>query len=112
MIEWSKTSPEKRTEMFAERLKELRKIAGISAREMSLKLEQNPGYINSIEQGKSLPTITSFFSICDCLGISPAGFLKPTENSSDEKIHEIVRIMEKLTDEQLEAINTILEGLL
>ena len=46
---------------FATRLAQLRDKKGVSARDMSLSLGQNPGYVNSIESGKALPSMTSFF---------------------------------------------------
>ena len=43
-------------EAFSKRLVQLRMAKGVSARDMSLSLGQNPGYINSIENNKpSLP---------------------------------------------------------
>ena len=41
---------------FALRLAQLREKKNVSAREMSLAIGQNPGYINNIESGKSLPS--------------------------------------------------------
>ena len=49
---------------FSIRLAQLRNIKGVSARDMSLSLGQNPGYINNIESGKSLPSMAAFFYIC------------------------------------------------
>ena len=40
-------------EEFAERLAQLRIAKGVSARDMSLSVGQNAGYINSIEKWKS-----------------------------------------------------------
>ena len=45
-------------DLFAERLSYLRGQQGISARDMSLSIGQNPGYINNIESGKALPRET------------------------------------------------------
>ena len=42
---------------FALRLSVLRTKAGVSARDMSLSIGQNPGYINDIENGKGTPEI-------------------------------------------------------
>lgn len=39
-------------ELFSQRLTELRQQKGVSARDMSLSLGQNPGYINNIENKK------------------------------------------------------------
>lgn len=55
---------------FALRLAQLREKKNVSAREMSLAIGQNPGYINNIESGKSLPSLPGVFYICDYLGIS------------------------------------------
>lgn len=41
-------------EAFSKRLVQLRMAKGVSARDMSLSLGQNPGYINSIENNKTL----------------------------------------------------------
>ena len=38
---------------FSLRLAKLREEKGVSARDMSLSMGQNPGYINNIESGKS-----------------------------------------------------------
>ena len=59
---------------FAERLTDLRIQKGVSARDMSLSIGQNAGYINNIETGKALPSMTSFFYICEYLGITPQEF--------------------------------------
>ncbi len=47
---------------------------GVSARDMSLSLGQNAGYINNIENGHNFPSITVFFYICEYLGITPKEF--------------------------------------
>ena len=49
---------------FALRLAQLREKKNVSAREMSLAIGQNPGYINNIESGKSLPSLMGVFYIC------------------------------------------------
>ena len=51
------------TNEFALRLARLREEKKVSAREMSLAIGQNHGYINSIESGKNLPTMKVFFYI-------------------------------------------------
>lgn len=61
-------------DFFPLRLNKLRTQTGISARDMSLSLGQNPGYINNIENKKALPSMAMFFCICDFLKISPQDF--------------------------------------
>lgn len=62
-------------EDFAKRLSALRQEKGASARDMSLSLGQNAGYINNIENGHNLPSMTVFFYICEYLGITRKNFL-------------------------------------
>lgn len=66
---------------FSLRLAQLREKKGVSARDMSLSMGQNPGYINNIESGKSMPSLTGIFYICDYLGITPSEFfdMKPQD---------------------------------
>ena len=59
---------------FALRLARLREKKGVSARDMSLSIGQNPGYINNIETGKAKPSMDGFFFICEYLGITPREF--------------------------------------
>lgn len=47
---------------FSQRLSQLRADKGVSARDMSLSLGQNAGYINNIETGKALPSMSNFFT--------------------------------------------------
>lgn len=61
-------------EKFSNRISQLRIKKGVSAREMSLALGQNSGYIHNIESGKALPSMASFFYICEYLDITPCEF--------------------------------------
>lgn len=98
------------SENFKDRLAELRIAKGVSARDMSLSLGQNPNYINSIESGKSLPSMTVFFYICEYLDIEPKEFFE-LENKNPKKLNEIIHNLEKLNDEQLYHISAIIKEL-
>ena len=95
-------------EDFPKRLSELRLKKGVSARDMSLSLGQGAGYINNIENGKNLPSMTAFFYICEYLGISPSEFFDP-ENKSPGKSDELCTKMKGLKQEKLEAIEAIID---
>lgn len=97
-------------EAFAIRLSLLRTKMNISARDMSLSLGQNPGYINSIESGKALPSMAMFFYICEYLHISPSEFFA-TENNSPIKTQNIIKNLSQLDDETLDSVATIIEKL-
>ena len=47
---------------FGRRLSQLRERKGVSARDMSLSMGQNPGYINKVENGKAMPSKARSFS--------------------------------------------------
>lgn len=77
---------------------------------MSLSIGQNPGYINNIESGKALPSMSVFFFICEYLGITPDEFFK-TEIKSPEKARRIVENLDKLDEDSLDCIARIIEKL-
>ncbi len=60
---------------FQVRLAQLREKKGVSARDMSLSIGQNPGYINNIETGKALPSMSGFFYIYRLFAAHAQGFL-------------------------------------
>ena len=93
---------------FAARLTQLRMKKGVSARDMSLSIGQNPGYIHNIESGKSMPSLTGFFYICEYLGISPEEFFsRDTEDPG--RIKNLVEKLKGLNEHQLQALESIVD---
>lgn len=97
--------------MFVRRLTQLRMQKGVSARDMSLSLGQNHGYINSIESGKTFPTMTNFFYICEYLHITPKEFFDVDANNP-EALRGMIANLKKLDPEEFEALSKIVEGLI
>ena len=95
---------------FQTRLAQLREKKGVSARDMSLSIGQNPGYINNIETGKALPSMSGFFYICEYLQLSPRDFFD-TDAKNPEKLHELIKDLKRLDDKQLDSIASIVQGL-
>ena len=95
---------------FASRLAQLRIEKGVSAREMSLSIGQNAGYINNIENGKSLPSMPAFLFICDYLELTPAEFFD-SSNKHPERLRNLIEKLKLLTDEQLSCIEVIVRDL-
>ena len=96
--------------LFSKRLAELRIQKGVSARDMSLSLGQNPGYINNIESGKSMPSLSGLFYICEYLGITPKDFFD-TDTASPSKANELYAIAKGLSNEQLDNLIALAKGL-
>lgn len=95
---------------FKDRLVELRLKKNVSARDMSLSMGQNPGYINNIESGKALPSLTGFFYICEYLDITPQEFFD-TDLEYPEQIRSIINDLKKLDERQLRNISEIVKDL-
>ena len=77
---------------------------------MSLSLGQNSGYIHNIESGKALPSMTSFFYICEYLNISPLEFFN-FESENPQAVTTLHKSLSKLPSSQLESIVTIVDAL-
>ncbi len=97
-------------EDFIKRLVQLRYNKGVSAREMSLTMGQGENYINSIENGLSLPSMTVFFYICDYFNITPKEFFD-TESNDPILQRKIVEACKGLSNEQLEHLLAIARDL-
>ena len=98
-------------EEFPLRLAQLRTKKGVSAREMSLSISQNTGYISNIESGKALPSMAAFFFICEYLEISPSDFFD-TDAQNPEKLNTLISSLKKLSDKQLDSISSIVTDMI
>ena len=76
---------------IGERIAKLRTIKNISARAMSITIGQSENYINKIENGVMLPSMATFFDICDYLEISLKDFF-------DEDTNDPIQVNEMITE--------------
>ena len=97
-------------DLFYQRLIELRTKKGVSARDMSLSIGQNAGYINGLENRKGLPSMAVFFYICDFLGVTPSEFFD-MENTNPIKSRELLEATKGLKNEQLDSLISIAKNL-
>lgn len=95
---------------FSDRLIQLRLKKGVSARDMSLSIGQNPGYINNIETGKSLPSMTGFFYICEYLEITPMQFFN-FDSAEPKELDLLYDDLSKLSESQFRNIREIVSEL-
>lgn len=94
--------------LFSKRLAELRIQKGVSARDMSLSLRQNPGYIRAIESGSAFPAMSSFFYICEYLNVTPQEFFDFNEDHADG-INALVNQLDKLDEEQIQTLTAFIK---
>lgn len=97
-------------EAFIKRLVELRMNKGVSARDMSLSIGQSPSYINNIENGVNLPSMTGFFYICEYLEITPKEFFD-IEVKDPSKETELINAVKGLDREQMDNLIALAKGL-
>ena len=95
---------------FQTRLAQLREKKGVSARDMSLSIGQNPGYINNIETGKALPSMSGFFYICEYLNVTPQEFFD-AGNANPQVMKEFMEEGKKLDAESMAHILGIMKAL-
>lgn len=85
-------------EFVRERITQLRVQKGVSEYKMSYDLGHSRGYINNISSGKTLPSMTEFFAICDYFEITPAAFFN--ERAVNPKLaQEIIDALEMLNED-------------
>ena len=95
---------------FSLRLAQLREKKGVSARDMSLSIGQNPGYINNIESGKSMPSLSGIFYICEYLGITPSEFFD-IDSKNPTRLNDVIKDLKRLNDKQLETIAALIKDI-
>lgn len=99
-------------EDFCKRLSELRTKKGVSARRMSLAIGQNAGYISHIENRQAMPSLPTFFNICEYLNTTPEEFFKNESKKESPVVDDnMLGDLKTLTSEQITCISYLIEEL-
>ncbi|MBU5431043.1 helix-turn-helix domain-containing protein [Kineothrix sp. MSJ-39] len=93
-----------------DRITQLRISKGLSEYQLSYDLGHSRGYINNISSGKSLPSMSEFFTICDYFKITPAEFFD-SKIKSPTLIVKAISEMESLSEDDILLILTIISRL-
>lgn len=96
---------------FAHRLSRLRIEKDVSSRDMSLSLGLSPAYINNIENLVSMPSMDSFFLICEYFDISPSDFFD-FDRSPSLALIDLYRKEEQLSPEQVKLISALVDAII
>lgn len=83
-----------------DRITQLRLQKGVSEYKMSYDLGHSRGYINNISSGKTLPSMTEFFAICDYFEISPVEFFD-TNQENPKLSGEVSTLLLQLDEDDL-----------
>jgi len=88
-------------EFVRNRITQLRLQKGVSEYKMSYDLGHSRGYINNISSGKTRPSMTEFFAICDYFGITPVEFFN-TEVVNPTLMSQTLESLSKLSEDDLQ----------
>ena len=72
-------------EIFINNLKFYRKKKGLTQNELTLAINKSYNYINSVEQGKMMPSFDVIEQICTVLGIEPVSLFDSTASPENIK---------------------------
>ena len=97
-------------EFVRERITRLRIEKGVSEYKMSYDLGHSRGYIYNISSGKTLPSMTEFFAICEYFGITPAEFFNE-QAASPVLIKKVLEKTQTLSAKDAELLLLIAERL-
>lgn len=83
-----------------DRITQLRVRKDVSEYKMSYDLGHSRGYINNISSGKTLPSMTEFFAICDYFDITPEEFFH-VKSTNPKLSREVQELISQLDEEDL-----------
>lgn len=86
-----------------ERITQLRLQKDVSEYKMSYDLGHSRGYINNISSGKTLPSMTEFFAICDYFEISPVEFFD-VKTANPKLTRSVMELLQQLDEDDLQLI--------
>lgn len=95
-------------EFIRNRITQLRINRGISEYQLSYDLGHSRGYINNISSGKSLPSMSEFFYICEYFNITPVEFFD-TRHSDPELLSKAIDEIRSLSDDDMLLILTLIK---
>ena len=93
---------------IGQRLENLRESKGISAREMSRRINKEETYFRKIETGKITPSIEMLSSICKYLGITLRDFFD-SEVKNPESLNALIEVLKTLDKRELDSITSVVE---
>ena len=98
-------------EFVRNRITQLRLQKNVSEYQMSYDLGHSRSYINNISSGKSLPSLSEFFAICDYFKISPIEFFDQKQQYP-ELVTKALSKFSKLSEDDMLLILSLLNRML
>lgn len=79
-----------------DRITELRLARDISEYKLSQEIGHSKGYIQSISSGKTLPSVTALYQICDYFEITPREFFDDGSAPDSKLVHDLILEIRRL----------------
>lgn len=95
-------------EFVRNRITQLRLNKGISEYQLSYDLGHSRGYINNISSGKSLPSMSEFFAICEYFNITPIEFFD-VNHTNPELLSKAIYEIQTLNDDDMLLMLTLIK---
>ena len=95
-------------EFVRNRITQLRLNKGISEYQLSYDLGHSRGYINNISSGKSLPSMSEFFAICEYFNITPIEFFD-VNHTNPELLSKAIDEIQTLNDDDMLLMLTLIK---
>ena len=95
-------------EFVRNRITQLRLNKGISEYQLSYDLGHSRGYINNISSGKSLPSMSEFFAICEYFNITPIESFD-TNHTNPELLSKAIDEIQTLNDDDMLLMLTLIK---
>lgn len=88
------------TKFVQDRITELRLAKDISEYKLSQDIGRSKGYIQSISSGKTLPSITALYEICDYFEITPREFFDDGSVPDSKLVQDLILEIRRLPVEE------------
>ncbi|WP_027727808.1 helix-turn-helix domain-containing protein [Treponema sp. C6A8] len=96
-------------EVFINNLKFYRKQKGLTQNELTLALDKSYNYINSIEQGKMMPSFEAIEQICNVLEIKAVQLFDENASPDNIKTFDKENYINKLSEKLFEKLKTLIK---
>ena len=95
-------------EYLRNKITQLRINKGLSEYQLSYELGHSRGYINNISSGKSMPSMSEFFAICNYFNITPSEFFDE-KHEHPEYLSKAIKEIQSLSDDDIQLLINIIE---
>lgn len=96
---------------IAGRIRELRRVAGLTQEQLSEKVDIAPQYLSRLETGRRVPSLSLIVYLADALNTTPYALLKePEQETQAERTSRVVTMFSSLTEKDAAFLEAEITG--